>query len=116
MFAPMSKLPPKVFFAVSYKAGDAPGNVNWYFGASDQAASLDSSQSYNKGSVDDPNLPLAFGNFGSGRSKQTTPLATKNLLEDTDGLRGATRSISDLSMRWPSASADGRSSDDVIAF
>ena len=35
-----------------------------------------------------------------GNVSRKSPLATKNLLEDTDGLlRGATQSISDLSMR-----------------
>ena len=40
-------------------------------------------------------------NFSAGRKSKQTPLATKNLLEDTDGLpwKGATQSISEPSMR-----------------
>ena len=59
-----------------------------------------------------PNMPkdIEFKHYAtaSRKSKQTNPLATKILLEDTDGLRrppfypflrGATQSISVLSMR-----------------
>ena len=63
------------FFAVTYDSEAAPGesSVAWYFGNSRDAAKLDSGathgQSYNKGAVGDPHLPLAFGNFGSGFKK-----------------------------------------------
>ena len=59
------------FFAVSYAADAPPGedNVAWYFGDSVNAAARDAGAAfgaYDRGAVADPNLPLAFGNFGSG--------------------------------------------------
>jgi hypothetical protein len=58
------------FFAVSYDADSA--NVRWYFGTSRDAATLDTGAQngqYSRGAVEDPQLPLAFGNFGSGFRK-----------------------------------------------
>ena len=48
---------------------ESSNNVQWYFGNSEQAAILDVNAlngNYSKGAVKDPQLPLAFGNFGSG--------------------------------------------------
>lgn len=60
-----------VFFAVTYstKPSSDGKNVHFYFGNSQDAAVLDINASYTNysmGKVEDPNLPLAFGNFGSG--------------------------------------------------
>ena len=89
-----------VFFAVTYAAEDVAGNVKWYFGASDTAALLDTNSPtartiYNKGKVNDPNLPLAFGNFGSGYV-WTVDFGS---LRTTGGLRGSPH-IRVLSSRW----------------
>jgi hypothetical protein len=59
------------FFAVSYDADAADGDdhVRWYLGDSKRAAARDggaSGGSYDRGAVADPQLPLSFGNFGSG--------------------------------------------------
>ena len=59
------------FFAVTYNTDVVAGadNVQWYFGNSLDAAALDDGATggvYNRGAVEDPKLPLAFGNFGSG--------------------------------------------------
>ena len=58
------------FFAVTYDANAPRGsdNVAWYFGNSEDAATLDTRAAfgaYQRGAVSDPNLPLSFGNFGS---------------------------------------------------
>ena len=65
------KWPEWRFFAVTYDTAASAGedNVRWYFGTSKAAAALDTGAyggSYNQGAVGDPDLPLAFGNFGSG--------------------------------------------------
>ena len=62
--------------------------------------------STSSGGIVSGDMKLIFGVQKAGRNKQP-PLATNNLLEVTDGLRrpprpllrGATQSISDLSMR-----------------
>ena len=59
------------FFGVTYDANAPNGtdNVRWYFGNSRDAAAPDGRAAfgaYTRGAVKDPQLPLAFGNFGSG--------------------------------------------------
>lgn len=59
--------PEWVFFAVSYDGTLPKRNVQWYFGNSINAAQLDTNATngdYQRGAVGDPNLALAFGNFG----------------------------------------------------
>jgi hypothetical protein len=60
------------FFAATYdtKASPSSSSVQFYFGTSKDAATLDTgaanAKNYTRGAVRDPKLPLAFGNFGSG--------------------------------------------------
>ena len=69
------------FFAVSYDAdAKAGGNVEWYFGTSKAAAAKDEGATngdYDRGAVQDPKLPLAFGNFGSGFHKNDRLLRSR---------------------------------------
>lgn len=63
------KWPEWRFFAVTYDVAAVSDNVRWYFGTSQDAATLDTGAAngnYSRGAVGDPHLPLAFGNFGSG--------------------------------------------------
>eukprot|EP00041_Stephanoeca_diplocostata_P010687 m.170087 g.170087 ORF g.170087 m.170087 type:complete len:331 (-) comp18258_c0_seq1:2227-3219(-) len=64
-----SEWPQWVFFAVTYAANARGNTVEWYFGNSRDAATRDIAATggmYTQGAVGDPQVPLAFGNFGSG--------------------------------------------------
>jgi len=70
------------FFAVTYDAARAPGEVKFYFGRADRGATLDTTVAYNRGPVGDDLGPLAVGHFNSRTRADHTDRMFRGLIDD----------------------------------